>query len=81
MMAGGWRQAATTYPLVSSSGVSEADSVVWVPYSTPHWLLSAKSTLSRQGIQEGYFREVRNGWPFLERQGSQRIGDVGTVTL
>jgi len=28
-MAGEWRQAATTYPLVSSSGVSEADSVLW----------------------------------------------------
>ena len=80
-MAGEWRHAATTYPLVSSSGVSEADSVVWVPYSTPHWLLSAKSTLSRQGIREGYFREVRNGWPFLERQGSLRVGDAGTVTL
>ena len=28
-MAGEWRHAATTYPLVSSSGVSEADSVLW----------------------------------------------------
>ncbi|XMA19883.1 hypothetical protein WAI453_012674 [Rhynchosporium graminicola] len=28
------------------------------------------------GIWEGYFREVRNGWPFLERQGNLRIGDA-----